>query len=302
VGTPEEDPAVARRRLKAELRTLRTGRQHTQSDVALAMDWSTAKLIRIEGGARISQNDLKVLLEYYEVDDGSVQFKSLLALARLARADEPWPELRGVLPQNAASYLSYEASASTIRSYQPLLVPGLLQTEEYARAVLSEVHELSEDEVDRIWAARQRRQHLHERRAPPQLFIVLDEAVIRRPIGSSQVMQQQLTRLHDYACRSYINIQILPFEVGAHPGLRSRFVHLQFGDSNDDDVLYLEEPDHVVRDDLEQTKRFLARFYTLQRIANPSAATGSLLGRSIATIGHESEPTLPSSRAQLELQ
>jgi transcriptional regulator with XRE-family HTH domain len=286
VDTREEDPAVARRRLKSELRTLRSRRHLTQSDVAHAMDWSTAKLIRIEGGARISQNDLKVLLEYYGVDD-SEQLKPLFSLARLAKADEPWAELRGVLPPNVRSFLSYEASASVVRNYQALLVPGLLQTEEYARVVLSGLYEFTADEVSRIWAARRRRQQLHERDAPPQLFIILDEAVIRRPIGDTHVMQQQLLRLREYADMKHVTLQMLPFSVGAHPGLTTRFVHLQFADSNDEDVLYLEGPDHVVLDDPEQTPRFLARFSKLQSIAALPEKTDSFLERAIGAMGND---------------
>jgi hypothetical protein len=259
------------------------------------MDWSTAKLIRIEGGARVSQNDLKVLLEYYQVDD-SEQFKSLLSLARRARADEPWSELRDLLPPNVRSFLSYESSAAVVRSYQPMLVPGLLQTEEYARVVLSEVHEFNADDVNRIWATRQRRQRLHERDAPAQFFIILDEAVIRRPIGDTCVMQQQLLRLREYAGMKHITMQILPFSVGAHPGLSARFVHLQFAQSNDDDVLYLEDPDHVVRDDPEQTERFLTRFSKLQAIADVPAETESFLERAVGALGNGGRPRVESPR------
>jgi hypothetical protein len=287
--TRDEDPAVARRRLKADLRAARNGLKRTQNDVAQAMDWSTAKLIRIEGGARISQNDLKVLLDYYGIRE-SGQVEAMLALARVARAAEPWSDLQGLAPADTRRYLSYEGSASIIRNYQPLLVPGLLQTEEYASAVLRHAYELSADEVSRVWDVRQRRQQLHERPAPPDLYVIIDEAVIRRPIGGPRVMRRQLVRLQEYAGEAHITLQVMPFAVGAHPGLNSRFSYLEFADPHgDDDVLYLEEPDQIVRDDPDQTAKYLGRFFEMQTIAASPEQTVALLNEAIADMGETAE-------------
>jgi hypothetical protein len=286
--THDEDPAVAKRRLKTELRSARNLLKRTQNDVAQAMDWSTAKLIRIEGGARITQNDLKVLLDYYGIRD-SGRVETMLALARVARAEEPWSELQDLTPAGTRRYLSYEAWASIIRVYQPLLVPGLLQTEEYAFAVLRYTYELSADEVSRVWEVRQRRQQLHERPNPPELFGIIDEAVIRRPIGGPRVMRRQLVRLKEYAGEAHITLQVMPFAEGAHPGLNSRFAYLEFADPHDDDVLFLEEPDQIVRDDAEQTGKYLERFFELQTIAASPEQTVALLDKAIAEMGEAAE-------------
>jgi transcriptional regulator with XRE-family HTH domain len=145
-----DDPVVARRRLKSELKVARKRARRTQQDVAREMDWSTAKLIRIEGGeARISQNDLKVLLDYYDVKDEDVR-KTLLSLATQARAADPWSEVRDLASPAVRRFWSFEASASVIRNYQPLLVPGLLQSEQYTRTVLRQLAGVSDHVADRL--------------------------------------------------------------------------------------------------------------------------------------------------------
>jgi transcriptional regulator with XRE-family HTH domain len=282
MSTGDDDPVVARRRLKTELRQARKTLNRTQQEVARAMDWSTAKLIRIEAGeSRITQNDLKVLLDYYEIREPE-RVASLLDLARKARSEERWTQLYDVTPPGTRRYLSYESSASIIRNYQPLLVPGLLQTEEYASAVLRYIYELPDPAVETVWEARQSRQRLHERARPPAMYFIVDETVIRRPIGGPRVMRRQLERLGDHAAEPHITLQVMPLTAGAHPGLTSRFVYIEFADPHDEDVLYLEEPDQIVREDPEQTGRYLDRFFGLQEMAAPPERTGELLARAIA--------------------
>jgi transcriptional regulator with XRE-family HTH domain len=281
VSEHDEDPVVARRRLKTELRQARKDAGRTQRDVAQAMDWSTAKLIRIEGGeARISQNDLIVLLDYYEIHDVE-RVDALLGLARAARSAEWWSDLPRMFTQDSRRHLSYESSASIIRNYQPLLVPGLLQTEEYTRALLRDLYEHSDEMIDRAWDARQGRQRVHERANPPEMYFLIDEAVIRRPIGGPRVMRRQLIRLQEYAGEPYVSVQVMPFSVGAHPGLNVRFVYLEFPDPNDEDVLYLEEPEQIIRENPEETGKYLDRFFKLQDIAMPAAETVAFLDKAI---------------------
>ena len=138
------------------------------------------------------------------------------------------------------------------------------------------------DEIDRLWRIRQRRQRLHERAQPPKMFFVIDEAVIRRPVGGWRVMRRQLVALQEYATQPHVTVQILPLAVGAHPGLTARFVLLEFTDPADEDVLFLEEPDGVIRDDPNETGVYLDRFFKLAEIASPPEHTAVFLDKVIA--------------------
>jgi transcriptional regulator with XRE-family HTH domain len=271
------EPVVERRRLKVELKQARLRAEKTQRDVARAMDWSTSKLIRIESGeAKISRNDLKALLEYYGIDDRA-RVESLLEMARVAKEQESWSDYGSVMSPGSIRYLSFESSGAAIRSFQALVVPGLLQTEEYAHALWADSYGIPPAAAEKLWRARQRRQELHERETPPKMFFVIDEAAIRRPVGGTRVMRRQLVALQGFAGEPHVTLQILPFAVGAHPGLTARFVLVEFVDPNDDDVLYLEEPDAITRDDPKETGRYLERFFQLQEIAEPPERSVELL-------------------------
>src|SRR4051812_45922454 len=170
--TPHE-PVVARRRLKAELRRGRKEAGSTQREVADAMEWSTAKLIRIESGeAKISRNDLKALLEYYGVTDPH-RLAELHELARAVREEESWSDFRDVLPQGAPRFFGFEASASVIRSYQLIVVPGLLQTEVYFHALIRSIWAESDQVARRLWETRQLRQRMHDRPNPPTMHFII---------------------------------------------------------------------------------------------------------------------------------
>lgn len=277
-----EDPAVQRRRLRVELRKLRQDAGMTQRDVAKAMDWSTSKLIRIESGdVGISSNDLKVLLAHYGVKEKR-RIDTMVEMARTARK-ETWSEYRDVLHPAFLTYLGYESSARLIRNYQQLLIPGLLQTEEYARAVLTDVHGITGRPQERHWQARQRRQELHERENPPKMFFVIDEAAIHRQVGGPGAMRRQVERLKQLSTEPHITLQILPFTAGAQPGMRGPFVLLEFADPNDDDLLYLEHVtgDTTTRDVPEDTGPYLDVFYLLEEKALSPDDSRSLLDRVI---------------------
>ncbi len=141
------DPAILRRRLRSELRKARDTAGMTQRDVAVAMDWSQSKLIRIESGAvNISTNDLRALLGHYSVD--SDRSNALVDIARAAREPTPWSIYKDVATPEYIAFLGYEASASIIRNFEPLLVPGLLQTEEYARTVIGVTEAHNPQKID----------------------------------------------------------------------------------------------------------------------------------------------------------
>ena len=264
---PVQDPTVQRRRLSLELRRARDAVKFKQAEVAQAMDWSSSKLVRIErGDVNVSTNDLKALLDHYGVKD-EARVEELLELARSARGTSFYDQFSELVKSGFKEYLGYEASASVIRQYDPILIPGLLQTEEYARG-LFEGHRFDADRADRLWALRQHRQLVHDRSRPPDMNFVLDEAALRRRIGVGHTMLHQLEQLREMAKRDYITIQIIPFARGAHPGLDGNFIILEFDDPSLNDLVHLESINQVtVKDDVDLIARYLDRFEFLRKIA-----------------------------------
>lgn len=263
-----QDPTVQRRRLRMELRRARDAAGLRQADVASAMDWSPSKIIRIErGDVSISTNDLRALLTHYGVKD-KARINSMLELAKSARGGSFYDQYADLLKPGFKEYLAYEASASVIRQYDPVLVPGLLQTEEYARALFAHVGRFDAERADKLWAVRQHRQEVHDRENPPQMLYVLDEAALRRHVGGGQVMRHQLERIRDFAAQPHIVIQIIPFAKGAHPGMAGNFILLEFADPNLDDLVHLESINQItIRDDTELIARYLDRFGLLTQMA-----------------------------------
>lgn len=272
-----EDPAVQRRRLRIELRALRRKADRTQRDVADAMDWSPSKLLRIENGdVKITPIDLRALLTFYGVDDES-WIQELVTMARASRQDS-WSDFKDVHTPPWLKFLGYESSASVLRSYNPLFVPGLLQTEEYALAVY-EARGVLAGIAERRWEARLRRQALHERERPPLMFFIVDEAALRRQVGGTRVMHRQLEQLRSLGDLQHVTLRVIPFEVGAYFALGTHFVHLEFPDANDDDLLHIEDADGgtTMRDDVDETSKAIERFIELEDIALSMAQTRQLL-------------------------
>lgn len=258
-GMGESDgssPAVQRRRLRAELRRIRQEAGETQEQVAAAMDWSLSKFIRIENGSvSISTNDLKVLLGHYGiVADQRVQ--ELITLAKAARERSWWRVYRDVAPPRFLQFVEYEAAAMITRSFEPILVPGLLQTEEYAREVIKEFSgQPPKDRLDALVALRMKRHELLKRTEPPPwFFFILTESVVRSLVGGRDVMDSQIRHLIELASRDNVTIEIVPFSAGIHRGMQGPFVALELPEVGDDDVLYLERtPDDLLnRDDPEE--------------------------------------------------
>jgi transcriptional regulator with XRE-family HTH domain len=266
--TAVQDPTVQRHRLRLELRRARDAAGLRQADVAHAMDWSPSKVIRIErGDVNVSTNDLKALLSHYGVKDKG-RVSGLLELARSARGASFYDQYADVLKPGFKDYLAYEASASVIRQYDTVLIPGLLQTEEYARAILEHSFGFSEKDVDKAWAVRQHRQEAVDRDDPPLMLYVLDEAALRRNVGRGRIMINQLERIKELAAAPHINVQIIPFARGAHPGMAGNFIMLEFADPHLDDLVHLEGVNQItIRDDTELIAEYLDRFEKLQELA-----------------------------------
>lgn len=262
-------PVVQRRRLRTELRKARLDAGQTQGDVAAAMDWSLSKVIRIEAGTvSISTNDLKALLRHYKIDDPE-RVSELVALGKAARERTWWSQYRDVATPALLQLIGYESAATVRRNFEPLLVPGLLQTEEYARAVIPALNErIPPNRVDTLVEIRMRRQELIERANPPELFFVLDEAVIRRSPGSPAIMRRQLRHLVEMSERPNLAIEVLPFTAGFHQGMRGSFVVLEFADPADDDVLYVEDPHGLISIDNDEV--ILSYREVFERLRNVS--------------------------------
>jgi hypothetical protein len=217
------------------------------------MEWSPSKLIRIEAGTvGISVNDLRALLALYQVTDKQA-VESLVQMAREARQRSWLHDYRSVATPKYISYLGYEASASTIRNFQPDVIPGLLQTEDYADEILRYLRgPKTQDRIDTLVRLRvERQERILARENPPELRCILDESTIRRRVGGADTMRLQLEHLKSISQRSNITIRIIPFTHGFYRSIRVPYVVLEFPDPADNNVLFLEYPenDEIIRED-----------------------------------------------------
>lgn len=263
-----ETPAVLRRRLKAALRQERETAEFTQTEVADALDWSVSKIIRIEAGAvGLSVTDLRALMEQYKITSEKRQAE-LLELARGSKR-QPWGEYSSVYSKEARMLFGYEAAAKIIYKYEPTFIPGLLQTEEYARALLKGMGR-SEDDIESIVRGRLERQDLLDQDVRPELQFILGEAAVSRLVGGRGVMLHQLEQLKVLAKRDGISLQILSFDAGAHPRMGEAFTVLEFRGESLDDLVYLENAgrETISYEDLEFVAAYRRDFIALQKLAS----------------------------------
>jgi transcriptional regulator with XRE-family HTH domain len=266
---PAQDAMMQRRRLKSELRRIRTKAELRQQDVAEAMDWSLSKLIRLESSGKVATSDLRALLQHYNITDQK-EIDRFVAMARASKEEGWWSKYREATSTEFLTFLGYENSASAIYQFEPLLIHGLLQDKEYAREVLKAYGgSASETRLEEWVELRLERQYeLFERANPPDMYFVLDEAVLHRWVGGRDVMRRQLKKLKELAAYSYITIEVVPFSAGAHPGMKGPFVIMEFPEY-DEDVLYLENSrgDMISRDKQEDLVIFRESFEQLRLLA-----------------------------------
>lgn len=201
-------------------------------DVAAALGWSASKLSRIESGSvPLQDRDASKLLAHYGVDDPA-QVKQFINLTRQSRQQGWWHAYGDALPEWFRAYIGLEADATKIETFQCELVPGLLQTEDYARAVIRATNpEEPAEDIDRRVALRMERQQILDRSQPPRFWAIIGEAVMKRVVGSPSVMRSQLDHIARMADeRPNITIQVLPFSAGAHGAMGSSFSILSFSD------------------------------------------------------------------------
>ncbi|MEV5314237.1 MULTISPECIES: helix-turn-helix transcriptional regulator [unclassified Streptomyces] len=240
----QHGPAVRRRKLGAELRALRTNAGLTSGEAARLVGWHQSKVSRIETGASgVKPADVRILLDAYGVRDPRLR-ELLLALAGsggVQGRDHWWHAYRGVLPPTYRDFISLESQASAMRTLETSVVPGLLQTPDYARAVTrAAVEGLDEDGLDALVEVRLARQDVLRSQPPLRLCAVLDEAVLRREVGGPDVMRRQLHRLLEAARLPQVRLQVLPFSAGAHIGVTGPFVVFSFSNTSDLDVVVLD--------------------------------------------------------------
>ncbi|ASW54890.1 helix-turn-helix transcriptional regulator [Plantactinospora sp. KBS50] len=235
-------PTVLRMLLGSQLRRLREGRGVTRESAGYEIRASEPKISRMElGRVGFKERDVADLLTLYGVtDDG--ERESLLGLARQANTPGWWHRYGDVLPNWFQAYLGLEAAASLIRTYEVQFVPGLLQTRDYARAVILLGHDRADaSEIETRVDLRMARQRIMSRSDAPRLWAVIDEAALRRPIGGVEVMRSQLTALIEATKLPNVRLQIMPFAAGGHSAAGGNFSILRFPDADLPDVVYIEQ-------------------------------------------------------------
>ena len=266
---PTDPPEVMRRKVRNILRQERERRGITQKAAAERVLWSQSKLIRIETGVTpAAPADVRLLLLEYGADDERVA--EIVEIAKAARQPDEWEAYKGVYSNASLNLFANERASTLIQKYEPTLIPGLFQTEEYARALLKEIRS-DPDKVDDRVRARLLRQEMLDSDDCPDLDVIIGEATVSRHIGGSKVMREQVEKLKELITHKKVTLSLMPFSKGAHPGLGSAFTILEFKDPDLPDLVYLESADResIVRDDQGEVDRYNRRFAELRELANP---------------------------------
>lgn len=235
-------PTVRSRRLAFELRRLREAAGVTREQVSEETGINPATLYRHEtatASSRPQRRTMIALLNMYGVTDQ--QRADLLALSRESDVQGWLRPYHAELPEHYTAYISFEAEARTVRNYESLFIPGLLQTEDYARAVIRGTLPMaSQTEIDQRVQARVERQALLAKEDPLRLWAVVDEAALRRQVGGPKVWRQQLAKIAEAATEPHITVQAIPYAAGAHAGMLGSFVLMDFPNSADPEIIYVE--------------------------------------------------------------
>lgn len=234
-------PSIKRRRLGAALRRLREQSGQSTDDVARSLSWSKSKVSRIETAAvTVTPDDVRALLRLYD-DVLTDEVEQLVTLAREDKQPGWWRQYSEVLPHEFEGFLGLESEAARILSYESEVLPGLLQTEDYAKRVLGQ-HPLTvmPYEVERSAQLRRARQSRLTSDDPVELDVVINEGALRRVVGGADVMRRQLAHLAAMMDRPNVSVRVLPFDAGEHPATHGAFTVLKFPDPDDPHIVYLD--------------------------------------------------------------
>ncbi len=267
--TARSSATLRRRRLGGELRRLREDAELTIQEVAKRLECSESKISRIETGhVSATPRDVRDMLGLYRVNEE--QRDALIQLAREVRQRGWWTSYADV-PDGVPAYASLEVAAGLIHTYMALVVPALLQTEEYAHAVIRAIlPDLLPDEIERRVQLRMERQSLLERSDPPTFWAVLDEAMLRHPVGSIEVMRTQLDKLTEAAALPTVTLQVLPTATGEHAGMDGPFTIVGYSESAEPDFVLLDSVmGELYLETAEQLQRYSRVFDLLRTAALP---------------------------------
>jgi len=272
-------PLMLRRRLRTEIRAARLEKELTQEQVAEAMVWSLSKMNRIEKAkSSISVNDLKVLLPFYGITKKE-KVDELVAMAKAARQSPWWRRYSEVAPPALLELIDYESAASSVSQFETMFVPGILQTEEYASAVLQVFYDEKSvpEKVAALVDLRTRRRDLLAGENAPKFSFILDESVLHRLAGNPGITSRQLLHLVNAAELPNVTVQVVPFTAGLHPGMKGPFELIQFEDTPDENVVFLEGPrGDFLSDEPKETENYLEAF---KRIADTALGPSDSVGR-----------------------
>jgi transcriptional regulator with XRE-family HTH domain len=271
-------PAVRRRQLMTELKRLRESAGLTQEDVAGQLDWHPTKIMRIETGRTAPHpNDVRVMLGLYGVADSGV-LAGLLKLAKDARQRGWWYSYKDVLLSRFELFLGLESEADSIRDFELSMIPGLLQTDDYARELIRGLMAFDAAEIERRVELRMARQQILDREDAPHLWAILDEAAVHRVVGGKAIMKAQLLHLANSAEHGRTTIQVLPFSAGPHPGQTGPFIILGFAEPIEPEVVYMETVGgNLYVDKSEEVRLFSTVFDQLRAVALSPSQSAAML-------------------------
>jgi transcriptional regulator with XRE-family HTH domain len=281
--TRRQPPTVRLRRLAGELRNLRQAAGLTREDAAEQTNINSATLYRIETAkARPQRRTLLTLLDKYGVTDPAGR-AALVELSKQATQLGWLQAYESELPEEYTTYISFESEARSVRNYESLFVPGLLQTEGYTRGVVTaSLPYASNEEIQQRVETRTQRQASINKDDPLKLWVIVDEAVLHREVGGAEVMADQLRHLLDMARQPHITFQVLPYKVGAHPGMHGAFAVMDFPDAADPELVYIENMAGALYLEKEVDVRWYAQMFDQLRAAALNVADSRrLVGRLI---------------------
>lgn len=277
-------PSVRSRRLATELRALRIAAGLSRADVSQVVGMSVSKIGRVEKAeSSIYFDDLEKLLDFYRVS--ASRRVDVLDLARHVE-ERGWLRIhRGAkFPEDWKTWADFEAEASAIFNYQPLMIPGLLQTPEYARAIIQATGlDLSEVEVDELVSSRIARQGLLSRTNPVKLHAIIGESVLTHPFSNTEALVRQLRHLLDASAQPHITIQVLPINIVLHPGLNGSFIVLEYDEKPS--LVWLENKiSSLFLDEDDQIRVYTKTWTMLQKLACDAEESVQLISAIVNTV------------------